>query len=173
MKHFKLTNETIVNFLGVMLYRVELTIDCRWGKAGDKGGFVEKEKNISGDAWVSGDAQVYGNALVSGDAWVSGDAQVYGNALVYGDALVYGNAQVYGNALVYGDAWKKSPLQIQGSKNFFSVSSKTHISIGCHSKTFEEWRDNYKAIGKEEGYTPEEIEEYGHYIDLAFKLYRK
>ena len=40
--------------------------------AGDLGGWVEKEKNLShgGDAWVSGDAQV------SGDAWVSGDEHV-------------------------------------------------------------------------------------------------
>ena len=56
MKHFKLTAEKIVNAFGVNLFRIELTIDCKWGKAGDKGGFIEKEENISGDAWVYGDA---------------------------------------------------------------------------------------------------------------------
>ena len=37
---------------------------------GELGGYIEKEKNLSqeGDAWVSGDARVYGNAWVSGDA---------------------------------------------------------------------------------------------------------
>jgi len=63
---------------------------------GEVGGFVEKEANLSqeGDAWVSGDAQVYG------DAWVSGDARVYGNARVSGDAWVSGDARVSGNARV-------------------------------------------------------------------------
>ena len=129
MKHFKLTNETTTNIFGVTLYRIELTIDCKWGKVGDKGGFVEKESNLD-DAWVSG------------------------------------------NARVYGDAWGKSPLQIQGTRHFFTVSSKTHISIGCHSKTFKEWEDTFESVGKAEGYTPEEIAEYGLYIQLAIKLYK-
>jgi hypothetical protein len=94
MNHFKLTPESITNICGVKLFRIELTIDCKWGKIGDKGGFLEKEENLSGDAWVSGDAQVYG------DAWVSGDAQVSGSARVYGDARVSGDAQVYGDAWV-------------------------------------------------------------------------
>ena len=45
---------------------------------------------------MSGDARVSGNAQVSGNARVSGDARVSGNAWVYGDARVSGNAQVYG-----------------------------------------------------------------------------
>ena len=55
-------------------------------KAGDVGGFVESEINLSHDGfcWVSGDAEVSGNAWVSGDARVSGDAWVFGNARVSG-----------------------------------------------------------------------------------------
>ena len=79
---------------------------------GDKGGFIEKESNLShnDNAWVYGDARVYDNARVSdnarvyGDAQVSGDAQVFGNAWVFGDAWVFGNARVYGNAWVFGNA---------------------------------------------------------------------
>lgn len=39
-------------------------------KAGELGGYVEKEENISqdGNAWVYGNAEVSGNARVSGDA---------------------------------------------------------------------------------------------------------
>ena len=65
MKHFKLTTESKVNLLGVKLFRVELTIDCKWGKKGDKGGYVEKESNISDNAWVYGNAEVSGNARVT------------------------------------------------------------------------------------------------------------
>ena len=86
MKHFKLTSESKINFLGIKLFRIECTVDCKWAKIGDKGGWVEKEENLSGNAWVSGDAWVYGNARVSGDAEVSGNAWVYGNARVSGNA---------------------------------------------------------------------------------------
>ncbi len=93
---FKLTAEC-KEFYGIKLFRIEALIDIpRWGvKAGDKGGWVEKEENLS---------------QVSGDAWVFGDAHVYGNARVYGNAQEYGhshksvNAQVDGDALVFGDA---------------------------------------------------------------------
>ena len=72
---YKLTDETIdVN--GRILRRIECVESFIDVKAGDKGGFIESEKNLSqdGNAWVSGDAKVYGSA------WVSGDARVYGNA---------------------------------------------------------------------------------------------
>ena len=59
---------------------------------------------MSGDAWVSGNARVYGSAWVYHNALVYGDARVSGNALVYGDAWVSGNARVYGNAWVSGNA---------------------------------------------------------------------
>jgi len=40
MKHFKLTNETIINFDGKTLFRIELIIDCKWGKVGDRGEII-------------------------------------------------------------------------------------------------------------------------------------
>ena len=57
-KHFELTTESKVDSFGRTLFRVKLTINCKWGKAGDLGGWVEKESNIRGNAWVSGKAQV-------------------------------------------------------------------------------------------------------------------
>ena len=104
-KKFELTTDTKIHF-GRKLFRIKALISFGNVKVGDLGGYVESEKNLSqsGDAWVYGDARVYGNAEVCGDAWVYGDARVYGNAEVYGDARVYGNAEVYGNAWVYGDA---------------------------------------------------------------------
>ena len=83
-KHFELTNKFIINAFGVKLFQIKCTRRIKYAEVGDLGGYIEKEDNLSGDAWVSGDAQV------SGDAWVSGDAQVYGNAQVYGDARVSG-----------------------------------------------------------------------------------
>lgn len=104
-KKYKLTDET-EKTNGVVLHRIEAVRDFGNIKAGDKGGYVEAERNLShdGNAWVSDDACVYGNACVCGDAWVYDDACVYGDACVFGNAWVYGNAEVCGNAWVYGDA---------------------------------------------------------------------
>jgi hypothetical protein len=105
MKHYKLTKNTKTEF-GVKLFQIEATIDFKWAKKGELGGWIEKEENLEqdGDAWVYGNARVYGDARVSGDARVYGNAQVYGDAWVSGDARVYGNARVYGDARVSGDA---------------------------------------------------------------------
>ena len=98
MKKYELTKETKTLADGTVLHRIRALMDIpRFGvEAGELGGFVEGENNLSqdGDAWVYGntevfgDAKVYGNARVSGDAWVSGNAEVFGDAEVYGDAKV-------------------------------------------------------------------------------------
>lgn len=66
---YKLTEEYI-EFKGVKLYRIEATADFGDVKIGCKGGYIQKETNLSqyGDAWVCGDAKVCGNAKVCGDA---------------------------------------------------------------------------------------------------------
>lgn len=111
-KKYKLTKETI-NVNGKTLYRIEAIKDFGYIKKGDKGGFVEKEENLSqrGNCWVYDNAQVcedaklYGDAMVCDKAKVCGNAEVYGNALVFDNARVYGNAVVCDYAVVCGKAW--------------------------------------------------------------------
>ena len=81
MKKFKLTSEFIVDISGVKLFRIKALIEFGNVKAGDLGGYIEKEENLShmGNAWVSGNAQVFGNARVFGNVWVSGNARVSGD----------------------------------------------------------------------------------------------
>ena len=81
MKKFELTNEFIVDISGVKLFRIKALIEFGNVKAGDLGGYIEKEENLShmGNAWVSGNARVSGDAQVFGNAWVSGDARVSGD----------------------------------------------------------------------------------------------
>jgi len=77
---YKLTEET-KDFYGTTLYRIEAVESFDNVKAGEKGGWIEKEDNLSqeGDCWVYDDARVCGNA------WVYGDAQEYGNARITSD----------------------------------------------------------------------------------------
>ena len=153
-----------------------------WKQHSNGGGWVYKTATVEtsaylhptsivyGDAQVYGDARVYGNAWVYGDArvygsaWVYGSAQVSGNAWVYGNARVYGNAQVYGSAQVYGNAWVASPPYIQGSRHALTLCSLTQIAVGCHVHDITEWLARYKAIGRAERYTAEQVAEYGRHL---------
>ena len=166
MKKFKLTSEFIVDISGVKLFRIKALIEFGNVKAGDLGGYIEKEENLShmGNAWVSGNAQVSGDARVSGNARVSGDARVFGNAWVFGDARVSGNARVSGDAQVFGDARVSGNAQVfgdarvSGDKDYayahgFGSCNRTTtffrlkdgdvgVRCGCFYGTLAQFRDN-------------------------------
>lgn len=145
MKKFELTSEFEIDFLGRELFRIKALVDIgRYCvKAGDLGGWVEKEDNLSqiDDAWVSDDAWVCGNARVSGNAKVSGGAYVWGNAKVSGDADVSGDAWISGDAWVAGDADVSGNARVSGNAKVFGdakvfgnarVSGNAQIHSGAH-----------------------------------------
>ena len=74
-KKYKLT-KTKKEVFGTTLYQIEALKDFGDVKKGDKGGWIEKEENLSqeGNSWVFGDACVFDNAQVSENACVSGNA---------------------------------------------------------------------------------------------------
>ena len=156
MKKFELTTEFITNMFGKKLFRIKALVEFGNVKAGELGGYVEKEENVSqdGNAWVSGDARVYGDAEVSGDARVSGNAEVSGNAWVYGDAWVSGNAWVYGNAWVSGNARVSSDADyalVQGFGTEFRCTTfyrgknkKIMVNCGCFHGDLEGFRKQVK-----------------------------
>jgi len=118
---YKLTSKTKTEY-GITLYRIEALKDFGGIKKGDKGGWIEKEENlsqVSGNAWVYGDTQVSGDAQVSEDAWVYGNAQVYGNARVYGNAQVSGNARVFGDTQVFGNARVSEDARVYGNAQVY------------------------------------------------------
>ena len=65
MKKFELTTEFITNAFGKKLFRIKALVEFGDVKAGELGGYVEKEGNVSqaGNAWVYGNADY---ALVQG-----------------------------------------------------------------------------------------------------------
>ena len=160
MKKYELTTNTKMRF-GRKLFQIKALVSFGDVAAGDLGGYIEKEENLSHD----GDAWVYSNALVSGDAWV------YGNALVYGDALVCGSAQVYGSALVCGDARISGDAQICGDadyicfKGFGSENRNTtmfrtkngdiYVCCGCFEGSLKEFADNVKETHGSSKYAKE------------------
>ena len=115
MQKYKFTGKT-KEVYGRTLFQIACVTAFASVGAGDIGGYIEKEDNLSqdGNAWVYGNAKVCGNAKVYGDAKVCGNAWVYENAEVYGNAEVCGNAKVCGNAEVYGNAWVCGDAKVCG-----------------------------------------------------------
>ena len=77
MKKYEFTGET-KQWCGHTLHQIRATVSFGNVSAGEVGGWIEKEENLShdGDAWVCGEAQVYGEARVCGEAQVYGKARV-------------------------------------------------------------------------------------------------
>ena len=142
-RKYEFTGETR-NWVGRTLHRIRAVRDFGDVKAGDLGGWIETESNLSndGNAWVYGNAMVYGNADVSGNAEVSVNARVYGNAEVSGNAWVYGDARVYGRKHIL---W----ISMIGSRDdtvtfMRAKDEKIIVAAGCFGGTIDEFSEKVK-----------------------------
>jgi hypothetical protein len=142
-RKYEFTGETITHF-GITLRRIRavVAITSFGVSAGDLGGWIESEKNLSqtGNAWVSG------NAMVSGNARVSGGARVYGNALVYGNARV-------------------TPVVLTGFPHVVTFTD-THIRVGCWFGNLDEWKTQGKRVILEDGHGKKETAQWHKIICL-------
>ena len=120
MKKYELTEETKV-VSGVTLHRIRALTPFGAVTPGTIGGWIESEKNLShsGNAWVYGDAMVCDNARVFGNAKVYDNARVFGHTKVYGGAQVFGNAKVFDKAELYGNAWVYGYAQVHGNAEVY------------------------------------------------------
>lgn len=110
-KKYKFTEETRI-YNGRLLHRIVAIRDFPSIIAGTKGGWIEKEDNLSheGDCWVSYEAIVcdracvFDNAKVAGNAIVEKCGHVFGEASVSVNAKITNYAAIFGYARVFGDA---------------------------------------------------------------------
>jgi len=130
MKKFILTKET-KEFKGIILHRIQAVKTFGGVLKGEKGGWIEKEENLSqfGNAWIDENAQVFGNARVCGNARVSGNAIVHGNARVSGNAKVFGSAHVFGNARITKNAWVSDFAQVGNAKITGNAWVKGNVTL--------------------------------------------
>lgn len=87
------------------LYQIRALRDFSNVKAGDLGGFVHSEKNLSheGNAWIYDYAKVLDDSCVSEDATVGCHALVTGQVRLSGNVNVGGWARLYGNTEISGN----------------------------------------------------------------------
>lgn len=91
MKKYRLTAETIEHD-GTILHRIQATKNFSNVKAGELGGWVESEDNLSqeGDCWLYDDSKVYKKARFIENA------TMYENLCASGDILIGGHTMVGG-----------------------------------------------------------------------------
>ena len=118
-KKYELTAEMKVVF-GLTLYRIRALVAFGDVQAGDLGGWIEKEDNLSqyGDAWV------------------------YGNAWVYDDARVYGDAEVlkHVHLLTIGAIGSRDSV----TTFFRTKEKKIKVVCGCFYGTIAEFAEKVK-----------------------------
>ncbi|WP_026088291.1 hypothetical protein [Bartonella rattaustraliani] len=118
---------------GHFLYRIRALRDFDDVKAGDLGGYIEKEDNLShnGNCWIYDKARVFQNARVYDNAKVKGFfVDVYGDAKIYGNAIFEGMA-INDYCEVYGNAHIQNAVIIEGNVKIYDnarVSGHAHIS---------------------------------------------
>ena len=117
---YELMTDKKIDVFGRKLFRIRALNSFGSVNAGDEGGYVESESNLSdkGNAWVSGDAWVYGDAWVSDDAWVYGDARVSERSAIF---------------------WASNVGSEFGTLNVFRCESGIGVRRGCFFGTPEDF----------------------------------
>lgn len=103
-------------------YRIKALKDFADVKAGDLGGFIESQDNLSqnGNCWVYDDAIVHKNAIIYDNASIYDNAIVSNNAKVYGNASIFHNVQVSNNAKICDNVRVYDTVKVYGNAKIFS-----------------------------------------------------
>ena len=142
-KKYELLKSSLQHFgYGVVLRRIRATKNFGNVKAGDIGGWIENENNLSheGLCWVYDTAMVYMQARVTDDSKVMGTSWVWNSALlaeeavitegcfISGESIISGNAVITGEACigqkakVYGDAAVGQRASVNGEARVYDIA---------------------------------------------------
>ena len=91
MNKYRLTDEKMSTDLDLAAYRIVALRDFGSVKAGDLGGFIQKESNLShdGDCWIDEHTMVVSNSIVRGDAQIS-YSDIWDGCVIEGSAIISG-----------------------------------------------------------------------------------
>ena len=112
MKKYELIEESKATFVGIDIYRIRALRDFGNVKAGDIGGWVCSEDNLSqeGNCWIYDEAKCLDNARILDNAKMYDNAEMYDNSVMYDNtrmldnAIIYGKAKMYDNSRMSGNA---------------------------------------------------------------------
>lgn len=137
MKKYELDKSTKITLNRLPHYRIKALKDFADVKAGDLGGYIQSEANLSqdGNCWVYDDAIVSGNARVVDNAVIKDKATVDHNAIVKNNAIVKDFATIKLNATVAGNATVSDHAVVSYDAlcdMYANVSDNAHIWHNAH-----------------------------------------
>ena len=151
-KKYELTDETI-NHYGVVLHRIKALRSFSDVEAGDLGGYIQSEDNLSheGDCWI------FDNAIVRDEA------KVFDNAIICRNAIIRGNANIYNKAIVITGIIEGSTINgdvvilckdicLQNNAYISSINDYINITMNGITVTFylSKDKDIYLTFGIDE-----------------------
>lgn len=131
-KKYRFTGETI-EYNDIVLNRIQALVDFFEVKAGDLGGWIEKEENLSqeGDCWVYDESKAMGGTKISGLVFVSESSIIIDSEI--SEHAIISNSKVTSCSIVTGGT------MISDSK----ISGESYIN--CHTIQGCEL-DNVRAV---------------------------
>lgn len=126
---YRLTDE-VKRPLGIFAYRIQALRDLGDVKAGDYGGYVSSEINLSheGESWIYDDAMATGNSKVEQNAKMFNNSKIYDHAILSGNAKIYDNSEVFDNSIVFDQARMYGNSRAYGHSEIFSNAELTDVS---------------------------------------------
>lgn len=119
---------------------------------GSKGGWVSKCSEVSKCSYICE------LSVVKNNSRVSNNSRVYNSRV---DNSIVSNSRVDNSSVE-----NVQLVSITGTQHGVHWRDGEHIAIGCEVHTLEHWLENYAEIGKNNGYSDDQIEEYKRYIDI-------
>lgn len=176
-KYIILQNDSIEHE-GRTLYRIKALRSFKWVTAGDIGGYIEGERNLtqSGTCWVFDDAKVYDRAVVDGNARIYEHASVKDNGIVRGYANVSGYATISKYGLVSDMADVNFNIRDRDEYAIYTDPKESRWFITAATK--ENWfnakgmtgtKEEFLALARKE--STEKEEAYRKIVDLHLDLY--
>ena len=150
MKKYELIKETETCFRRRIMYRIRALKDFSDIKAGDVGGWVCSEDNLSqnGDCWIYDDAKCLDNAIMYDSAVMYGNAEIRDNAIMFDKAIMWNYAKMSGNATMYDYAEMCVSSEMFNNAKMFNSSKMSGNAKIFGNATLDKNKILYGSINK-------------------------
>ena len=181
-KYIILEDEKLEDGFG-WLYRIQAVKDFGDVKAGDKGGWVESERNLSqdGNCWIYDESVVYGGSRVCENAHICGNAIIERKSSIGGEVFIKDakvtEVEISDCTQIIGD------FEIKSARDFYTfkiwwpydeyvtyIPKHNKFSYCCQSYTKEELAKN-DDFGQESGIILEILNKIVDLCDYYKKVY--
>ncbi len=124
---------------------------------------ILKERNIE----FSGKVILGDNVQIDDNVKIGNGAKIGNNVSISKDIVIGALAKIGDNVDLH------KGYNVQGSRDSVTYAGDGMLSIGCLTYPIDGWLKSFVMLGKNAGYSDEEIEEYFEYMKEAKEFYEK